>query len=230
MDFISGVNRLFRINGIIKGDDDTITTFADTQHAADIELAKIAIQDELAEVVSDQLLGYEKDSDTITLLTATRTYALQTDFVRFYGEHASFYDSTNNTRIYEYPLGEDKLRDVDFNYKTNTGNPTYWYWHDTTTKQVAFYPVPDSTYNNRSLDYDFEKSVMVTNSSDTLPFINNEEAFAFISMAARRFRFMLAEQELGLLPQDPTYANAKARLANFVKPTNLRHRYGRSYR
>ena len=47
MDFIAAVNRVMRINTIIKGDDDNITTFSDTQHAASISLAQISIQDEL---------------------------------------------------------------------------------------------------------------------------------------------------------------------------------------
>ena len=48
MDFVGAVNRLLRLNAIITGDDDNITTFSDTQHAAAISLAQIAIQDELA--------------------------------------------------------------------------------------------------------------------------------------------------------------------------------------
>lgn len=230
MDFIGGVNRLLRINSIIKGDDDNITTFSDTQHSADIELAKIAIQDELLDLVSSQLIGYEKTSATISLVASTRTYALDSTFVRFFGSNPSFYDSTNNVRIYEFPGGEDRLRDTDYNYKTASGAPIYWYWEEATTKQVAFYQVPDSNYDGRSLAYDFEKSVLVTNSTDTLPFIMDEEAYSFISCAARRFRFMQTEQELGELPKDATYSNAKARLIQFLRPTNPSRRYGRIYR
>lgn len=228
--FIDGVNRLLRINSVIKGDDDNITTFADNQHAADIELAQIAIQDELGEVVSERLIGHEKASDNVTLVTGTRTYNLAADFVRFFGTFASFFDAVDNVRIYEYEFGEDRLRDFDLSYKATQGAPTYWYWSEATTKQVAFYSVPDTTHNGRSLAYDYEKSVLVTNATDTLPFATEEEYQAFISMASRRFRFMLTEQDLGLLTKDPTYNNAKARLANFLRPTNPRHRYGRSYR
>ena len=126
--FLTGLNRLMRINGIIAGDDNDITTFSDTQHAADIELAQIAIQDELSYLVSDQLIPYEKTSDTITLLTGTRSYSLAADFVRFYGTNASFYDSTDNVMIYELNGGEDNLRDLDYQYKTTTGTPSFWYW------------------------------------------------------------------------------------------------------
>lgn len=229
MDFIGGVNRLLRINSVIKGDDDNITTFSDTQHAADIELAIIAIQDELLDLVSDRLLSYEKSSATISLVAGTRAYALDPTFIRFYGANPSFYDATNNTRIYEFKGGEDRLRDTDYNYKTTNGTPVFWYWEDATTKQVAFYQIPDSNFDGRSLSYDFEKSVLVTNSTDTLPFVTNEEAYSFISCAARRFRFMLTDQATGELTQDPTYSNAKARLAQFLRATNPPTRYGRTY-
>lgn len=229
MDFITGVNRVLRINQVIRGDDDAITTFSDSQHSSDIQIAQIAIQNEITSLVADRLISYEKASATITLLTGTRTYALETDFIRFFGQFASFYDSTNNVRIYEYAGGEDRLRDMDYTYQTTQGAPTFWYWHNTTTKQVAFYSVPDSTYNNRSLSYDYEKSVMVTNTTDTLPFHNNEESFAFCDMSARRFKFMLADQPAGLLTEDATYNDAKSRLLNLMRPTNPRKKYGRSY-
>jgi hypothetical protein len=226
--FIDGVNRLLRINNIIKGDDDNITTFSDSQHAADINQAQIAIQDELAEIVSERLIPYEKTSSTITLETGTRTYALESNFIRFYGV-ASFYDSTQNVRLYEYPGGESALRDQDYQYATGTSTPVWWYWEDTTSKKVAFYAVPDANYNGRSLSYDYEKSVMVSDSTDTIPFHNTEEYYAFVSMAARRFRFMITNQDLGLLTADATYNNAKSRLYAFLRPTNANGKYGRSY-
>lgn len=228
--FVDGVNRLLRINAIIAGDDDNITDFTDTQHAASISIAQIAIQDELSEIVSERLIPYEKASANITLTTSTRTYTLASDFVRFYGSHASFYDSTDNVRIYEYKGGEDSLRDHDYQYKTTEGSPSYWYWSNSTSKQVGFYSVPNSTYNNRSLQYDYEKSVMVSAYNDTLPFINNEEYFAFVQAAARRFSFIRMEKPQGELALDPTYSNAKARLYAFLRETNPGKYYGYGYR
>jgi hypothetical protein len=119
--FIQAVNRLLRINTIIQGDDDDITTFSDSQHAADISLAQIAIQSELTELISDRLIGYEKDSDSITLLTGTRTYALDSGFIRFYGKNPSFYDSTDNVRYYEYKGGEGRFTRFRFPIQDDTG-------------------------------------------------------------------------------------------------------------
>lgn len=227
--FVDSVNRVLRINGIIRGGDDDITTFGDTQHASDISLSQIAIQDEIAEIVSERLVPYEKTSGTITLLTSTRSYALAAGFIRFFGI-ASFYDATDGTRIYEYKGGEELLQHYDLLYKTTEGAPNYWYWDNTTTKKIAFYNVPNSTYNNRSLAYDYEASVMVSNSSDTMPFHNNEEHYSFVSMAARRFFFMKSDKDLGLLVEDAAYNNAKSRLYAFLRHDNPSSYYGYSYR
>ena len=229
MDFIGSVNRLLRINGVIRGDEDVLTTFSDTQHSSDIQIAQIAIQDELSEIVSERLIPYEKTSSTVALVTSTRTYALASDFVRFFGDRPSFYDSTDNVRIYEYLGGENLLKDQIYTYATDTGAPSWWYWDDTTSKKIAFFNVPSSTYNGRSLSYDYEKDVSVTNSTDTLPFHNTIEANAFIQAAARRFAFMITNQPQGLLSEDATYQNAKARLYNLLRPTNPSKYYGHSY-
>lgn len=229
MDFIGGVNRLLRTNGIIKGDDDNITTFSDNQHAADIELAQIAIQNELAELISDRLVPYEKTTTTISLVTGTRSYALASDFIRFFGTNPSFYDSTDNVRHYQYPGGEDALKDHDYQYKTTQGGVMAWYWENTTTKQVSFYNVPHAALNGRSLSYDYEKDVSVTNSTDTLPFHTTTEANTFIDLASRRFFFMISNQPLGLLTDDATYNNAKSRLYNLMRPVNPIPYYGYTY-
>lgn len=229
MDFLTGLNRLLRTVQIISGDDDNITTFSDTQHAADIELAQIAIQDELSSLVADKFIDYEKATATISLVTGTRTYALASDFMRFYGSNPSFYDGTDNVRIYEYTGGEDHLRDVDYQYKTTQGSPWAWYWDSTTSKSVALYSVPQSTYNGRSLSYDYEKSVSVTLAADTLPFHNEEAAQAFISCAARRFKVMDESLVVPTLEEDAVYISAKSRLLAFLGNRNPSSHYGRSY-
>jgi len=223
------VNRLLRTNQIITGDDDSITTFSDTQHAADIELAQIAIQDELGDLVANKFIDYEKATATISLVTSTRTYTLASDFVRFYGSNPSFYDSTDNVRHYEYVGGEDALRDTDYQYKTTEGGPWAWYWDSTTSKSVAFYSVPQSTYNGRSLSYDYEKSVAVTVAADTIPLHNDEAAQAFISCAARRFKVMDESLIVPTLEEDAVYISAKARLISFLGNTDGSGRYGRSF-
>ena len=153
---------------------------------------------------------------------------MASDFVRFFGI-PSFYDATAGLRIYEWQGGEEVLQHQDLLYKTTEGAPNFWYWDNTTTKKAAFYNVPNSAYNNRSLAYDYEKSVLVSNATDTMPFHNNEENYSFSSMAARRFFFMKSNQDLGLLTADATYNNAKSRLYALLRHDNPSKFYGNTY-
>ena len=149
--FLDAVNRILRTNGIIRGDDDEVTTFNDIQHNATLNLAKIAVQDELVEFVADRLIPLEQTTGTMSVSSGVRTYTLASDFVQFYG-HPLFYDSTNNRQLYEYPGGEEALRLQIFNYKTVSGDPSYWYFVGASTNQVGFYQVPNAA---KSYSYDY---------------------------------------------------------------------------
>ena len=216
-----------RANGIIRGDTDAPTTFSDLQHGATIQIAQIAIQDELNELTADNLLAYEKTSSTVSAVGGTRAYSLASDFVRFYGT-PMLYVSADNFEIFEYPGGEDKLKLFDPAYKTTPGSPYSWYFELATTNKIAFYPVPDTA---KSYAYDYEKDVSVTNSTDTLPFHNEPEAQAFCRMAARRFKYLFEEgSDINAIQKDIERMAAKVTLINLMRGTNPVNRYGPAYR
>src|SRR5690348_6492 len=100
MTLLEAVTRILRSNAILRGDTDAPSSFSDTNHNASMQLAIVAVQDEVASLMSDRLIPYEKTSDTITLSTSTRTYSLASDFVNFYG-FPHFYDSTDERIIPE---------------------------------------------------------------------------------------------------------------------------------
>lgn len=224
MNFLDCVNRILRLNGKIRGDDDDITTFQDTAHNAAIQIAQIAVQDELSSLISDRLIDYELAEGTITTVAGTRTYALAADFIRFAG-HPSLYNATANRKIDEYPGGREVLKENIYTYKVTQGDPAYWYWEPSTTKTLGFYQVPDAV---RTYTYDYEKSVLVTASTDTLPFHNDQEAQAFTQCAGRRYKGLFENNDniVGFLVGDPTYVTARATLANLMKPRNPYTRYG----
>lgn len=226
MIFLDAVNRTLRSAGILRGDDDLITTFSDVQHNATMNLAILAVQSELADLVSDRLIPYEKTSSTIATINGTRTYALASDFVRFFGSHPFFYNSADNVAIYELRGGVDELRHEVLDYQTQTGTPSGWYWEDATTKKVGFYPVPTEA---ETLSYDYEKDVSVSAASDTLPFHTEIEAQAFVDMVVPLFKLLLTRQDTAALANNASHNNAKARLANLVRPTNPSTRYGSRY-
>lgn len=226
--FLNAVNRVLRTNTLIRGDDDDVTTFSDTQHNANISVARIAIQDELTEITAERLIDLELAEGTLTTSNGARVYDLAADFVRFAGT-AFFYKSASNRQLFEYPGGRNGLRSSIFDYKTQSGEPNWWYWEPSTKKKVGFYQVPDGAY---TYTYDYERSVYVSVAADEIPLHNQEEADTFCQMAARRFKFMYERVEN--LPQalqsDPIYINAKTRLYNLMNYKQPRRAYGRFYR
>lgn len=234
MTFLECVTRILRLNAILRGDTDAPSSFSDTNHNASMQLAIVAVQNELVNLTANRLIPYEKTSDTISLVTGTRTYSLNTNFINFYG-FPHFYDSTDNRIIPEYPGGQENLQLADFQYLTKRGTPTWWYWEPTTSKKVGFYMVPDSSMNGRSLTYHYEKSVMVSSASDTMPFHNDEENFMFSQMAGRRFKFMFEDTEnkgdiQNILDNDVSYKSAMGTLVRLIRGTNLPTSYRHTFR
>ena len=229
MIFLDAVNRILRLNAIIRGDTDLIATFSDTAHNATLNLAIVAVQDELGDMISDKLIPYELASGTLAMVSGTRTYALATDFIRFYG-HAFFLDGTRE--IFEYHGGREQLQVDVPNYKTVSGTPNWWYWEPASTKQVGFYQIPNAA---ATYSYDYEKSVMVTNSTDTLPLHNVEENNQFCIMCSRRFKVLFEDTEkmtdiVAVLDSDQTYRRAKRALFQLIKGENSPTKYSPTYR
>jgi hypothetical protein len=195
MDFLAGVNRIFRSEGIVRDDDDELTSFTVTAFAASLETAKIAIQDELAHLVAMDLIPYEEKDAEVTLVDGTRLYALATDFVRLRDPspfllRVNASGESENIILHEWPGGEKNLRRVALDYREKSGEPSWFYLPGGTTKQIGFYLVPDSNADGDIYRYYYEGSVTVSDSADTLPFASDTEAEAFVRLAAGRFRYL----------------------------------------
>lgn len=231
MTFLECINRILRTCAILRGDTDPITTFSDVQHNASLNLAIVATQNELTRLIADRLIPAERQtSGVVTLVASTRTYALASDFLRFYG-FPHFYDSSANRQIYEWPGGLEALQIEIYTYATDTGDPNWWYWEPTSTKKVGFFQVPQS---GGSLAYEYEGSVLVDAVADTMPFHNDEENYMFVDMASRRFKFMWEDvkNELdiqGVLEKDTTYRSSKAMLISLIKGKKPVRSYGNQY-
>ena len=228
MNFLAGINRILRDNGIIRGDDDDITTFSDVAHNATLNLAIIAVQEEVAEVISDRLIPYEYATGSIVTSASAPTYSLASDFIQFFGI-PKFTVSGSTRQIFEYPGGLARLEIEVINFETQSGTPNWWYFEPGTTKRVSFYQTPNAS---ETLNYRYEKDVSVTLSTDILPFQNEIEAQTFCAMASRRFKFKFedAQNVQGVLDQDPSYQGARGRLIRLIKGTNPGSTYGYHYR
>ena len=236
MTFLEAVNRVMRMEGVILGDDDDLTSFSDTQHAATQSMARIAIQSQLADLVSDGLLPYEEKNATLTTTANTRAYSMASDFQRFVDMFIDELglDGKPERRILVYPGGEKQLRRDFDKYREETGDPIWFYPINGTTKQIGFYPVPDSgsagTYR-----YYYEADVAVEDEADVLPFATRTESETFCRMAARHFKYMKASAPLreSLFPRgiegDSVITSARATLMGLLNPLPEKRSYGKRY-
>lgn len=240
MTFLEAVNRVLRSEGIIRGDDDALTSFTSTQFSNTLQLAQIAIQNELNKLVSDEFIAYEEADSSVTMVTGTRTYALAADFVRMqqpFPRLVKVDGSGNslNTFIDEYPGGEAMLKFGVLDYREASGGPSYWYMTGGTAKTLGVYPLPSATTNGDIYRYYYEKTAVVSVTSDTVPFVTESEANAFVETAARRFKYLHASAILReqLFPRglegDPVIEEARSVLMSLLRGKAAAPAYGRRY-
>lgn len=229
MDFLGAVNRVLVNNTIIKGDDDLITSFSDSQHEATIRFARNAITSELNHLASFFTFPQEKASGQITTTAGTRVYPLPADFVQFYGSRPYLYLSTDaSQRCYEYNGGIEQVRQEFTRYLTDQGYENWWYWEDAASKSIALLQVPDTT--GRIWNFEYEKSVAVSNSTDPIPFQTEPESEAFADMAGRRYKYMTdKELDMAKLQDDSEYMLHQGTLFNLIRNKKPNPRYGRRY-
>lgn len=228
--FINCVNRMLREQGIIRGDTDILYAFSDTNHASTSQIAQIAVQNEISELMSRGLLPYaHNETGSITCATGTRVYSLPSDFTQLYGDEPYLYDAAANYQMRQYPGGEMQLRSDIYTYRTDPGYPMFWYFELGTTQNIAFYPVPGSGQNNLALTFDYMASVNVVNSTDTMPLTTTDQYYAFTTMAGRRFKFLFEGKVDIPVEQDPVYKEARSRLFALIKGKQPSKRYGNVY-
>lgn len=233
MTFLESVVRILRTVAIIRGDTDAPTSFSQTQLNAELQVAQIAIQNELIHLIAKRLIPKErKTSGAITLVAGTAEYDLASDFVRLYGT-PHIHNVTANEDIFEYAGGLSRLQVADINYATAQGTPNWFYFspQSSTYKKVGFYAVPQAA---ATLQYDYEGSILISTAAQDLPFHNDEESFTFTEMAGRRFKFMWedvkAESDIAMiLEKDMSYRSARATLYGLLRSANPTNSYGYRY-
>ena len=231
------------MEGIIAGDDDNLTDFSGTQFENDLNLAQIAIQDELADLASDKVLPYEQSSAYITLVNGTRAYSLASDFIRFTDEEpfllrvdaATSTGTSQGYRLWSWHGGEENLRRAYMDYRSTTSSPGWFYPTGGTSHQIGIFPVPDSNAAGDIYRYYYDKSITVSVTTDTIPLITAEAANAFCEAAGLRFRYLrMPPQERqvlfpGGLNTNPQIQQARSRLIEFVRIERPTEKYGRKY-
>lgn len=227
MTFLEAVNRVLRSSGVIRGDDDDLLSFSETQHAANSSLAQIAIQDQLISLVSLDILPLEEETGTFEYVSGQRVYQLPSNFVKMSGKYLLEVDATGKSETYVVTeTTEDCLRDQYSDYQEHEGTPIHFYFTGAAAKSIGLYPVPNESGQDARFYY--EKDVMVESENDTLPFHNNLEAYTFTRMAARHFQILFESTgvvDSSVFERDPLLITTQGVLANLISSSKLRDRY-----
>jgi hypothetical protein len=197
--------------------------FSDLKYPALINQAKIAIQYELNQLVSNRLIPYERVSGSLTQVTGQRVYDLPQDFIRFYGRRPFLIDD-KDYQIFETDL--DRLSLSYPRFEKDTGQAYAWYAEPSNKRQIGLVNVP---YEDKAWNYKYEKDVSVTSETDSLPFHTEVQAQSFIDMAIRHFELTRSNQGLDILQTDQVHNAAEAKLMQFLRISNPNNRRGYSY-
>jgi hypothetical protein len=84
------------------------------------------------------------------------------------------------------------------------------------------------------MTFRYEKSVLIEDANEAIPFVTDEECYAFVGMASRRFKFMFedtnnASDIQGILDKDNSYNRARATLYNLLRGQPASEGYGVIY-
>ena len=165
---LNGVNEVLKKAKVINGDSGVLTTLTDGARQLYIDNAVQAWNELMDELYS--LTGVPKpqvmDTATITLVTATRAYALDSTLTRL---HFPLIDTTNGNYIYKYEGGYQALFASQPLPSSYTSLPQYGAIRPS-DGYLYLDTQPASTYNGRVYTYNFDKDISVSLAADTFPF------------------------------------------------------------
>ena len=114
---------------------------------------------------TDQPLPNSQSESTITLATGTRDYALASDLVQI---RWPMIDKTNSQFLFQYAGGYDELLLLDPE-QDDTGLPIFACIRPT-DGHLFVNRAPTSSENGRVYTYQYDKSLLLSAATDTVPF------------------------------------------------------------
>lgn len=161
------MNGIFRRVGLIAGDAAELTSLTDSARQVSVDVAVQVINEGIEELftASEISMPNEQSSSTVTLLTGTRNYTLQTNLVTL---HWPLIDRTNSQYINQYPGGYDQML-IDDPEQDDTGLPHYGVIRPT-DGALFLDRAPTSADNGKIYTYQYEKNLALSAAADTVPF------------------------------------------------------------
>lgn len=178
--YLEGVNELLKQVGVLAGSLGEITSFTDLRIQHDIDVARRAWNNLLLDIYSvpEIPLPSELTSSSFSLTSGTRVYALASNIALL---RWPLIDETNNNYLYEYPGGYLQLREDQGRPGDFTGLPNYAAIYEGGT-DIYLDREPTSDEEGNSYTYWYDKTLSLTNVSDTFPF--KDAAFDAMVLAA----------------------------------------------
>jgi hypothetical protein len=172
---LNATNEVLKRVNEIAGDAGLLTTLTDSarQHVIDIAIQVVNEGIVALYATTDIAQPQEQKEGTLTLATGTREYTLATDLVQL---RFPFIDRTNGQYITEYPGSYDDMLILDL-HQDFTGLPR-WGKISPVNSKLHLDRAPTSVENGRAYIYQYDKSLLMTSASDTVPF--SDSVFAMM--------------------------------------------------
>jgi hypothetical protein len=164
---LQSINEILKRTSDIAGDAGALSSLTDSPRQVIIDLAVQVVNEGIDELYSTSSIAMpnEQAQSTITLVTATRAYALASDLVQL---RWPFIDKTNNQYLTEYPGGYAAMLVADPE-QDDDGLPHYGAIRPT-DGFLHLDRAPNSEDNGKVYTYQYDKNLALTVAASTVPF------------------------------------------------------------
>ena len=221
--FLVAVNDTLRRVGVIAGDSSALTTFTDSKRQRSIDIVGQVWNEAVHELYDMGSLQGEVAPGSITLVTDTDEYAVETDFEQMAGETylTRALVKTDGRRLFEYPGGYRQMFLDQPDRDDYTGVASLWAFN-TANNTIRLDKRPTSDENGDVFNYLYDKRLNLSATTDTMPF-SDTVTEALQGVVAEIYRIDMHGEQ-----RDPISANAGfKRAASLITQKKPRRRYGR---
>lgn len=166
---LDAVNEVFKRVNNIQGDAEALTTLTDSARQHPIDIAIQVINEGIDELYTSSHIDLPNSwaEDTITLVTGSRSYALNTNLTELL---FPLIDKTNTNYIWKFPGTYDDMLQLDPE-QDDTGLP-WWGLISPVNGQLFLNMAPQAQDNGRVYTYQYQKDLAMSAATDTVPFNN----------------------------------------------------------
>ena len=217
---LNAVNILLKRVGVVAGDAGDITSFTDTEHQREIDIALQVWNEILDEAYSSGVFEGEVDVVTITLAADTREYSVPSDFEKF-TSIAVFINANDSNRLHPYRGGYQRMYVDQPDPTDQTGQP-HRYVINPQNSKVRVDTTPTSGEAGDVYTALYEKRINLSATGDTFP-CSDDAVDSLIPSVAEIWRAVInRDSREGAYPRA-----AFARALKTIRQGQTKKSYGR---